>query len=109
MHHRIPYQISRFHSSLASSSERSNIWDIFASVALMRPPIIAPPMNDIEKRYSDFMSQSELEGSLRCDFELRQLRDERYFFVTVYLISFFEVFDVLCFSLFIASFFIIIL
>ncbi|CAG9534977.1 unnamed protein product [Cercopithifilaria johnstoni] len=77
MRHRVLYQISRFHSLLAASSERSSVWDIFASIALVRPPIIAPPMNDIEKRYSDFMLQRELEDSLRCDFELRQLRDER--------------------------------
>ncbi|VDO22616.1 Uncharacterized protein BM_BM6861 [Brugia malayi] len=74
---RILCHISRFHSSLAVSSEHSHIWDIFASIALVRPPIIAPPMNDIEKRYQNFMLQRELEDSLRCDFELRQLRDER--------------------------------
>lgn len=85
MGHRVLYQISRFQSSLAVSSKRSHVWDIFASVALIRPPIIAPPMNDIEKRYHDFMFRRELEDSFRCDFELRQLRDERYFFVTVYL------------------------
>ncbi|KAL4003552.1 39S mitochondrial ribosomal protein L46 family protein [Acanthocheilonema viteae] len=77
MRHRVLNQISRLHSSLASSSEGSHVWDIFASVALIRPPIIAPPMSDIEKRYHDFMLQRELENSLRCDFELRQLRDER--------------------------------
>ncbi|MCP9259637.1 hypothetical protein DINM_002569 [Dirofilaria immitis] len=73
---RILYQALRFHSLLAISGERSHVWDIFASVALIRPPIIAPPMHDVEKRYHDFIFQRELEDSFRCDFELRQLRDE---------------------------------
>ncbi|VDP12519.1 unnamed protein product [Onchocerca flexuosa] len=77
MGHRILHQVLRFHSSMAVSSKCSHVWDIFASVALIRPPIIAPPMLDIEKRYHDLMLQKELENSLRCDFELRQLRDER--------------------------------
>ncbi|VDK63317.1 unnamed protein product [Onchocerca ochengi] len=77
MGHRILYQVLRFHSSMALNSKCSHVWDIFASVALIRPPIIAPPMLDIEKRYYDLMLQRELENSLLCDFELRQLRDER--------------------------------
>ncbi|EFO26460.1 hypothetical protein LOAG_02019 [Loa loa] len=77
MGHRVLRHISSFHSSLTLSSKHSHVWDIFASVALVRPPFTAPPMSDIEKRYHDFMLQRELEDSLRCDFELRQLRDER--------------------------------
>lgn len=84
MRYKVLYNISRFYSSSASSSERLRVWDIFASVALVRPPITAPPMNDIEKRHHDFMLEKELEDSLLCDFELRQLRDERYFFVTFF-------------------------
>ncbi|VDN06757.1 unnamed protein product [Thelazia callipaeda] len=74
------YHFPRFYSSLATTSERcihSRTWEIFASVALFRPPIIAPRMNEIEQRYHSLMLQKELEDSLRCDFELRQLRDER--------------------------------
>lgn len=88
MRHRLLCHISRFHSSLVANSERSHAWDIFASVALVRPPIIAPPMNDVEKRYYDLMLKREFEGSFRCDFELRQLRDERYFFVGFHLYVF---------------------
>ncbi|VDN39765.1 unnamed protein product, partial [Gongylonema pulchrum] len=51
--------------------------DIFAAVALVRPPVIAPPMNKLEQRYSHVMAEREIECSLRSDFELRQLRDER--------------------------------
>ncbi|VDK68637.1 unnamed protein product [Litomosoides sigmodontis] len=77
MRYKILHNISRLYSSSASNGERLRVWDIFASVALVRPPITAPPMNDIEKRYHDFILQRELEDSLLCDFELRQLRDKR--------------------------------
>uniref|UniRef100_A0A915PY77 39S ribosomal protein L46, mitochondrial n=1 Tax=Setaria digitata TaxID=48799 RepID=A0A915PY77_9BILA len=77
MSHRALRQLLRFQSSLAVSDRPPHVWDIFASVAVIRPPIIAPPMIDVEKRYHDVMLQKELERSLLCDFELRQLRDER--------------------------------
>lgn len=59
-------------------AENTKLWDVFAAVALQRSAIIAPPMREIEKRYNEVMLKEEVEKSFLSDFELRQMRDERF-------------------------------
>uniref|UniRef100_A0A1I8AEL7 MRP-L46 domain-containing protein n=1 Tax=Steinernema glaseri TaxID=37863 RepID=A0A1I8AEL7_9BILA len=51
--------------------------DIFGAVVLSRFPVVAPPMSDVERRYSEQVLQMEAENSLRSDFELRSIRDKK--------------------------------
>lgn len=51
-------------------------WDISAGVALMRAPVIAPPMTDVEQRYDEACHATENELSLRSNFEIRAIKDQ---------------------------------
>ncbi|VDN55754.1 unnamed protein product [Dracunculus medinensis] len=53
-------------------------WSIFVAVAIIRPPIIAPQMSDSEKNYSFFTKNLEIETSLLCDFELKEIDDKKF-------------------------------
>lgn len=55
-------------------------WSIFVAVAIIRPPIIAPQMSDSEKNYSFFTKNLEIETSLLCDFELKEIDDKKLYF-----------------------------
>uniref|UniRef100_F1KX29 Large ribosomal subunit protein mL46 n=1 Tax=Ascaris suum TaxID=6253 RepID=F1KX29_ASCSU len=55
----------------------SQQWDIFAGVALLREPIIAPVMTDAERRYTEVLRRIEEEGSLLSDFELKHIKDTK--------------------------------
>uniref|UniRef100_A0A0K0DW78 Large ribosomal subunit protein mL46 n=1 Tax=Strongyloides stercoralis TaxID=6248 RepID=A0A0K0DW78_STRER len=50
--------------------------EIIASVVLIRPPLCAPPMNNIEKEYKDMKMQLEFRNSLKSNFELQMEKDE---------------------------------
>ncbi|CAJ0587937.1 unnamed protein product, partial [Mesorhabditis spiculigera] len=51
-------------------------WDIMASVIIHRPPIVAPQMTAIEKRYAAVQSQIEKENSLLNDYEIKSKKDQ---------------------------------
>uniref|UniRef100_A0A0K0EZ98 39S ribosomal protein L46, mitochondrial (inferred by orthology to a human protein) n=1 Tax=Strongyloides venezuelensis TaxID=75913 RepID=A0A0K0EZ98_STRVS len=50
--------------------------EITASVVLIRPPLCAPSMSDIEKKYMEMQKNIEVRNSLKSDFELKSERDE---------------------------------
>ncbi|CEF66837.1 39S ribosomal protein L46, mitochondrial [Strongyloides ratti] len=50
--------------------------EVIASAVLIRPPLCAPPMNDIEKDYNEMNIQMEFRDSLKSDFELEMEKDE---------------------------------
>lgn len=51
-------------------------WDISVGVALLRSPIIAPSMSEIEQKYDNIGKSVEHELSLKSDFELRVIKDQ---------------------------------
>ncbi|VDK42509.1 unnamed protein product [Anisakis simplex] len=61
----------------ATNASESTQWDIFAGVALIRQPLIAPSMTEVEKTYADVLQRVEEESSLKCDFELKQIKDSK--------------------------------
>lgn len=83
--------LSIFESPLTFSLERTSSmhlssicrqitpkWDIFASVVLSRPPVIAPPMSEVEQRFQKLQKAEERENSLMCDYELKTLQDQKW-------------------------------
>lgn len=58
------------------SSQTAKKWDISVGVALIRLPVIAPPMTDVEKKYDEVMRAEEHENSLMSDFELQTIKDQ---------------------------------
>ncbi|CAO4375587.1 unnamed protein product [Caenorhabditis nigoni] len=65
----------RFASSSTVTQSASQKWDIFASVILSRPPIIAPKMTEIEERFQKLQKLEEEEKSLLCNYELKTKQD----------------------------------
>ncbi|VDM42995.1 unnamed protein product [Toxocara canis] len=61
-------------AGIAADAQR---WDIFAGVALLRHPIIAPPMTDAEQRYANVRMRIEERESLMSDFELKHIKDTK--------------------------------
>uniref|UniRef100_A0A914Z5U2 Large ribosomal subunit protein mL46 n=1 Tax=Panagrolaimus superbus TaxID=310955 RepID=A0A914Z5U2_9BILA len=62
-------------ASSALANDASKKFDIFASVAICRSPIIAPEMNEIQKKFVHFHNEIEDENSFKSDFELRVEKD----------------------------------
>ncbi|KAL3278451.1 hypothetical protein HHI36_013772 [Cryptolaemus montrouzieri] len=52
-------------------------WDIITAVCLERKPIIVPEMNKLEKEFSDYLANLELNNSLKNDFELRNEAEQK--------------------------------
>ncbi len=50
-------------------------FEMAVALALVRPPLIAPPMKDIEQRYDKISQRMELVRSLKSDIEMRQDED----------------------------------
>ncbi|CAP20645.1 Protein CBR-ECH-5 [Caenorhabditis briggsae] len=67
--------LSRRFASSATVTPTAQKWDIFASVILSRPPIIAPKMSEIEERFQKLQKQEEEEKSLLCNYELKTKQD----------------------------------
>jgi hypothetical protein len=65
-----------FGHSLRTMIKQALKWDISAGVALMRAPVIAPPMTDVERRYDEACHVMENELSLRSNFEIRAIKDK---------------------------------
>ncbi|CAL2041973.1 unnamed protein product [Caenorhabditis brenneri] len=73
--HRI---LRRFASTTATSTTTvSPKWEIFASVILARPPVVAPPMSEVESRFHRLQMQEEQEKSLLSNYELKTRQDEK--------------------------------
>lgn len=53
-------------------------WDIYASVAICRLPVIAPNLNPIQEKFVEMQQEIEHQNSYKSDFELRKLKDEEY-------------------------------
>lgn len=51
-------------------------WQLKAAVCLERHALISPPMSDLQKRYSDLISQIEYEQSLLSSHEVRRVQDQ---------------------------------
>uniref|UniRef100_A0A1I7RJ94 39S ribosomal protein L46, mitochondrial n=1 Tax=Bursaphelenchus xylophilus TaxID=6326 RepID=A0A1I7RJ94_BURXY len=71
--------IGRRFASQALKEAPEAKWDISAAVALIRLPVIAPPLTEIEQKFSDQQRQIEDEGSHLSDFELRIRKDAELF------------------------------
>lgn len=52
-------------------------WDIFVAVALIRPPVAAPPMSVVERRMAIVNEQLDEERSLKSDFELELVKETK--------------------------------
>ena len=50
-------------------------WDLYAGIVLERKPILTQEMTPLEQKYSQFLSQYELELSKKSDHEIRQEND----------------------------------
>lgn len=55
----------------STDSTKTKEWDLIVGVCLERHPIITKPMNDIEKRYYEYLRMKQSEECLKCDFELQ--------------------------------------
>uniref|UniRef100_A0AC34GXB9 Ribosomal protein L46 N-terminal domain-containing protein n=1 Tax=Panagrolaimus sp. ES5 TaxID=591445 RepID=A0AC34GXB9_9BILA len=65
----------------ASSALAANVsknYDIFASVAICRSPVVAPELNEIQKKFVRCHKEIEDENSFKSDFELRVEKDIKY-------------------------------
>uniref|UniRef100_A0A0N4ZNL2 MRP-L46 domain-containing protein n=1 Tax=Parastrongyloides trichosuri TaxID=131310 RepID=A0A0N4ZNL2_PARTI len=51
--------------------------EIIASVVLIRPPLSAPRLSDIEEKYKQKQMEIEARNSLKSDFELQMEKDEK--------------------------------
>ena len=51
-------------------------YDIFASVAISRAPVVAPDMSEIQKKFVEIQKEIEDSGSYKSNFELRQEKDK---------------------------------
>ncbi|CAI2350156.1 unnamed protein product [Caenorhabditis sp. 36 PRJEB53466] len=65
------------HLSARLLSSTAPKWDIFASVVLARPPVVAPPMSDVEQRFHRLQKAEEQEKSLMCNYELKTKQDQK--------------------------------
>lgn len=61
-------------ASSASTSEGEK-WDLWSAVIVERPAALTNDLGGIERTVCQTMREMEDEGSLKCDFELRQERD----------------------------------
>ncbi|CAD6192784.1 unnamed protein product [Caenorhabditis auriculariae] len=52
-------------------------WDIVASVILSRAPIVAPQMQEVERRFQTLQLEEEAEKSLLNDYELKSKNDQK--------------------------------
>ncbi|CAI5448591.1 unnamed protein product [Caenorhabditis angaria] len=64
-------------SSRFLGAQAAQKWDIIASVVLSRPPVIAPKMLEIEKRYQKLQLEEESENSLMNNYELKTKQDQK--------------------------------
>ncbi|EGT44586.1 hypothetical protein CAEBREN_19624 [Caenorhabditis brenneri] len=70
--------LRRFASTTATTTTTvSPKWEIFASVILARPPVVAPPMSEVESRFHRLQMQEEQEKSLLSNYELKTKQDEK--------------------------------
>uniref|UniRef100_A0AC34Q5H1 Large ribosomal subunit protein mL46 n=1 Tax=Panagrolaimus sp. JU765 TaxID=591449 RepID=A0AC34Q5H1_9BILA len=66
-----------FSSAALAARQESPQWDIFVATAICRLPIIAPEMNEIQKKYVKMQSEIEEATSYKSDFELREAKDRK--------------------------------
>jgi hypothetical protein len=66
--------IEKISQMTASTSKLK--WSISTALMIIRQPLIAPKMTEIEQKYHQFTLRKEIERSLLSDFELRQLKDD---------------------------------
>ena len=50
-------------------------WEICVATCIIRPPVVTPEMNEIEKKYSDLIRKLETRGSLKSDHEMKHLEE----------------------------------
>jgi hypothetical protein len=62
-------------ASSALANNATSKFDIFASVAICRSPIVAPEMTEIQKKFVQCHKEIEDENSFKSDFELRVEKD----------------------------------
>lgn len=60
--------------STAATTEK---WDLYSAVCLERHPIITPPKQEIEAKFSNLLKKIEFENSLKSDYELKVEREEK--------------------------------
>ncbi|CAD5228855.1 unnamed protein product [Bursaphelenchus okinawaensis] len=70
---RLSYQ--RLYGQAARQPLDASKWDLSVALALVRLPVIAPKLTDIEQKFQKQQEQIEHEGSLLSDFELRMIKD----------------------------------
>ncbi|KPJ10816.1 39S ribosomal protein L46, mitochondrial [Papilio machaon] len=51
-------------------------WEIITGVCVERLPVVTPPLNDIQKKYKEFLWTIEVEKSLKSDHEIRHENDK---------------------------------
>lgn len=66
-----------FSSAALAAHQESPRWDIFVATAICRLSIIAPEMNEIQKKYVKVQSEIEEAASYKSDFELREEKDKK--------------------------------
>ncbi|XP_050664956.1 39S ribosomal protein L46, mitochondrial [Leptidea sinapis] len=59
------------------SSRAQSSWNIVTGICVERLPVVTPPLNEIQKKFKDYLSAREFENSLKSDHELRQENDLR--------------------------------
>ncbi|XP_011883466.1 PREDICTED: 39S ribosomal protein L46, mitochondrial [Vollenhovia emeryi] len=52
-------------------------WDLYSAVCLERHPVITQPMQEIEQKFHDLLKKIEYENSLKSDYELKKIKEER--------------------------------
>ncbi|CAK1540604.1 unnamed protein product [Leptosia nina] len=58
-------------------SRANSSWDVVTGVCVERLPVVTPPLNEIQKKYKEFLWTVEVENSLKSDHELRHENDKK--------------------------------
>uniref|UniRef100_A0A7E4V4I8 MRP-L46 domain-containing protein n=1 Tax=Panagrellus redivivus TaxID=6233 RepID=A0A7E4V4I8_PANRE len=59
----------------APAAAASGKYDIFASIAICRSPVVAPELTDIQQKFSAMHAEIEAENAYKSNFELRHEKD----------------------------------
>lgn len=63
-------------SSRCLTNIKNESWDLFSAICIERSPLIAPPLNALEKAVKQSLEQLEVARSLKSDHEIRLIRDQ---------------------------------
>jgi hypothetical protein len=59
-----------------STTTSESKWAISVGVALIRAPVIAPEMTDVERKFAECQASIEHENSMLSNFELQGIKDQ---------------------------------